>query len=473
MGHERQVYLLDPKKLSPETIAVTFAKTSRSPQSFREIAAELTDESSAQFNEKWVVGYGHSSVAEHAVVHVAIENISRLAVETIESNRLASYTEKSTRYQKWDPEAFFVPSELHGHPLLADYISVCRLLFSTYERAINAIHELVRSEEPRRENESQPAWERRIRTQYIDVCRYLLPACSLANVGLTANARVLEHAIQKMLTSPLNEVRGIGGEVKHVATEEIPTLIKYADAVPSLEQAARDLSAWNQGLAESQPNGWCHLVGWDPQGEDRILAAALFRYGQADFNTCLAYVSNLDSTSRLELARAVSGNLSEHDVPIRELEHSDYTFDVLMDQGAYFEVKRHRMATQTPQNLTSHLGFAVPRRITAAGFESLYQDAMEAACQLYDRLLAAFDPYLAGYIVPNGFNRRVLITMNLREAFHFCSLRSSPTAHFAVRRVALRLAEEIFNHHPALAAYMQLPAGETWQSITAKNFSSV
>jgi len=40
MEINRQVYLLNPKELSPETIAVSFAKTSRSPQSFREIAAE-------------------------------------------------------------------------------------------------------------------------------------------------------------------------------------------------------------------------------------------------------------------------------------------------------------------------------------------------------------------------------------------------------------------------------------------------
>ena len=112
----RQIYLLSPKELSPETIAVAFAKTSRSPESFREIAAELSDEKSARFHEKWVVGYGHASVAEHAVLHIAIENVSRLAVECLESNRLASYTEKSTRYQKWDAQAFFVPSELDGHP---------------------------------------------------------------------------------------------------------------------------------------------------------------------------------------------------------------------------------------------------------------------------------------------------------------------------------------------------------------------
>jgi len=79
----RQIYLLSPKELSPETIAVAFAKTSRSPQTFREIAAGLTDEQSAQFHEKWVVGYGHASVAEHAVLHLAIENVSRLAVESI------------------------------------------------------------------------------------------------------------------------------------------------------------------------------------------------------------------------------------------------------------------------------------------------------------------------------------------------------------------------------------------------------
>ena len=117
MTAERQIYLLDPMRLPPETIAVAFAKTSRSPESFRQIAAELTEEKSSEFHEKWVVGYGHASVAEHAMLHIAVENISRLAVESLESNRLASYTEKSTRYQKWGPEDFYVPAELDGHPL--------------------------------------------------------------------------------------------------------------------------------------------------------------------------------------------------------------------------------------------------------------------------------------------------------------------------------------------------------------------
>ncbi|MDP4029760.1 MAG: FAD-dependent thymidylate synthase, partial [Gallionella sp.] len=131
---ERDIYLLSPRTLSPETIAVAFAKTSRAPESFREIAAELSDEKSAQFHEKWVVGYGHASVAEHAVLHIAFENVSRVAIETIESSRLASYTEKSTRYQKWGQDDFTIPPEIReaGHPLRDEFIQTVRLLFSTY-----------------------------------------------------------------------------------------------------------------------------------------------------------------------------------------------------------------------------------------------------------------------------------------------------------------------------------------------------
>src|SRR3989338_4229593 len=97
---QSRIYLLE--NLPPEVKAVTFAKTSRSPLPFDAIARELTEESSAKFHERWVVGYGHASVAEHAVLSIAMENVSILASKVIEDNRLASYTEKSTRYQIFD-----------------------------------------------------------------------------------------------------------------------------------------------------------------------------------------------------------------------------------------------------------------------------------------------------------------------------------------------------------------------------------
>lgn len=471
----RDIYLLSPKQLSPETIAVAFARTSRAPESFREIAAELNDEKSAQFHEKWVLGYGHASVAEHAVLHLAIENASRLAMEAIESNRLASYTEKSTRYQKWDADNFYIPAELDGpdlgrNSLRTDYIDTCRLLFETYAAGLEPVRKQVEKDAPWREAETEDAWDRRIRSQYVDVCRFLLPAASLANVGMTANGRVLESAIRKWRASPLAEVREIGESVKSVARAEIPTLLKYADPQPYLMDTSAELNDIAQALVP-QPDAqeWCALVNYDLDGEQRILASALYRFGDISYTQALSQVKS--SPDPASLAAALLKRLGRYDIPLREMEHSTYTFDLVMDQGAYAEFKRHRMMTQTPQRLTCALGYAVPRRFVEAGFEVEYRRAMDAAGALWKEM-AAWNVDVAQYLVPNGYNRRVLATFNLREAYAFCQLRASANAHFSIRRVAQRIAQEISRVHPLLAAHMKLQ-DEPWQAIEAEYFTAM
>jgi thymidylate synthase ThyX len=467
---KRDIYLLSPKEHSPETIAVAFAKTSRSPESFREIAAGLTDEKSAQFHEKWVVGYGHASVAEHAVLHLAIENASRLAMEAIESNRLASYTEKSTRYQKWDPDAFHIPAELDGHPLREDYIATCRMLFETYAAALDPVRTVVQNSVAQHEGEKDESWDRRIRSQYVDVCRFLLPAAALANVGVTANGRVLENAIRKWRSSPLTEVREIGETVKDVAQAEIPTLVKYAEAVPYLIETGPELSSIvNRQSPAIESEDWCELVDYDKDGQERVLASALYRFGEMSYSEALGAVCSL--LDNQAVADALLSRLGKFDMPLRELEHTSYTFDLIMDQGAYAEFKRHRMMTQTPQLLTAALGYAVPRRMLEAGFEAEYCRAMDSAAALWAKL-AAWNPQVAQYLVPNGFNRRVLATFNLREAYAFCQLRSAPNAHFSIRKIAERVAQEIQRVHPLLAKYMPLPE-ETWQSVEEQYFTKM
>ncbi|MFZ5884425.1 MAG: FAD-dependent thymidylate synthase [Chloroflexota bacterium] len=468
---EREIYLLSPRALSPETIAVAFAKTSRSPESFRTIAAELSDESSAKFHEKWVVGYGHASVAEHAVLHIAFENVSRLAIESIESNRLASYTEKSTRYQKWGQDDFWIPSELDGHPLRAEYMDTIRFLFRTYADSLDPLRSLVLERFPRRENESDDAWDRRIRSKYVDVCRFILPAAALANVGMTANARVIENMIRKMLSHELTEVRQIGTKVKEVAKTETPTLVKYADVVPYLVETAADLSNRQSEIINRKSDDWCSLIDYDRNGETKVLAAALYRFGEMTYAGTLSYVEALDEEAKSRLAETLLGRLGRYDAPLRELEYCTYTFDLVMDQGAYAEFKRHRMMTQTPQRLTTRLGYATPRLMAEAGFGSRYEAAMEAAAQMFEKLYE-FSPVVAQYVVPNGYNRRVLAQFNLREAYAFCQLRSAANAHFSIRRVAQRMYEEMARVHPLLTKYMKLPE-ETWQGVEENYFASV
>jgi thymidylate synthase ThyX len=473
MSLQRKVYLLDPKILSPETIAVAFAKTSRSPLPFDEIARELSDEKSAEFHEKWVVGYGHASVAEHAVLHIAVENISRLAIEILESNRLASYTEKSTRYQQWERDSFIIPHELEDHPLRDRYVQTCRNLFDTYEKSLPILKLTIKNHHPQREGESTSAWERRMRSESTDVCRFLLPAASMANVGMTINARALEHAIRKALSHPLHEVRQLGKEIKEVALSEVPTLVKYAEEVTYLSAIYQGLPAEASRISASNlENDWCRLSYWDSKMDDHILAASLYRFSNVSYEQALTHVQHISDDERKELAAMVLGQLGPFDSPIRELEYSAFCFDIILDQGAYFELKRHRMMTQTPQPLTADLGYAIPRMFALAGLEDLYRSSMEEARSTY-QALCEVNPHAASYVVPNGYNRRLLLDMNFRTALHMINLRSAPNAHFSMRRVSQRMAEEIRKVSPLLAPYIRVNPDETWQEIERQYFSQV
>ncbi len=87
--------------------------------------------------------------------------------------------------------------------------------------------------------------------------------------------------------------------------------------------------------------------------------------------------------------------------------------------------------------------------------------------------VAAFNPAVAAYVVPNACNRRVLLTFNLRSADHFVSLRSAPSAHFSIRRIAQRIAGQIRAAAPYLGAHLHANPNETWQEIENRYFARV
>ena len=131
-----------------------------------------------------MLGYGHASVAEHAVVHLAVENVSRLACDTLEDNRLASYTEKSSRYQVMPEDYYHVPEELAQCPdLKKEYEAVCHGLFQCYMKLIDGCMDYLRETTPRIASERDGAFNLRLRRMATDHCRAVLPAATLTNVG--------------------------------------------------------------------------------------------------------------------------------------------------------------------------------------------------------------------------------------------------------------------------------------------------
>ncbi len=453
----RRVYPLDPRTLTQEQIAVTFAMTSRRPEAFDDIAKVVSEAKAADFHEKWVLNYGHASVAEHAILHLAVENVSRLACDDLEDNRLASYTEKSSRYQLLERGSYHVPTEFRGHELEAVFTKTCDLLFDTYQALVPKVVEHLKTAHPRLEKEKDAAYELRLQRLAAETCRFLLPAATLTNVGVTMNARTLEHAVTKLLSSYLAEERELGEELKAEGKKITPTLIKYADRsdfLASPTNIQRELIP-AQTVPHAPQQRLAVLVQDDPQAEKKVVAALMYRLSGESYQTIWDRVQRMAVPDMEQVLDKVLGGMGPHDTPPREFEHAELAFDLMMDYGAYREFKRHRMQSYVPQPLAVSNGYVLPDLIAQAGCEARFRKAIEEAEQAYRALCDAFPPQSA-YIVTHAHYRRVLARMNIRECYHLFKLRTSPDAHPTLRKVMLEALESARAAHPLLFKHLRL-----------------
>ncbi|HII14705.1 MAG TPA: FAD-dependent thymidylate synthase [Nanoarchaeota archaeon] len=451
MAYERRIYTLSGKP--EEVIAVAFAKCSRDPRPFDVIVEELDADKSRRFHERWVVGYGHSSVAEHAIAHIAIENISILATKVLEDTRLASYTEKSTRYQVMEAGKCYRPKNLPpaGEGFFGTAVAE---LFKVYALATEKVAELMRKKFPM-ENMPEQRYSDMIRSKTCDVTRCLLPAGTMTQLGTTMNARSLEHCLSKLLSSPMIEMQEIGAEMKAIALKELPTLVKHAVENPFIHGYAAQLEDIIAKIPATNAGKDVELVRWTADSIHRIVSAMLFRGSELPYSAVAGYVEGMKREERAGVIESVMSQRGPHDPAPREFEEASLTFGLLVDYGAYRDIQRHRIMSQTPQALNVSHGFEIPEEIVEAGVKQAYEDAMNFAAEAFG-VIGCDNPLEAQYVVPLGYRMRLLMTMNLREAFHFCELRSGNRGHISYRRVAQKMADEISNVYPGIGKHMRI-----------------
>ena len=460
MMNARRIYPLDGTGLTPEQMAVVFAMTSRSPDSFDEIAARVSEESAADFHEKWVLDYGHASVAEHAVSHLAIENISRVAADQLENNRLASYTEKSSRYQVIERGSYYTPHEL-GCPrslLRKTYQEAMDYLFGTYHSLLAACQARLRELDPHiADVERESAYRLRLRRVATDACRGVLSAATLTNVGMTANARILEHAISKLISSALRETQDLGEELRTQGRSVTPTLVKYADyseylaSPPQTSDVCLDESRFEEDVPAAA------LVGFNPQAVEDLATALLYRSGDDDYIHAWAKVREMGSRKAGWIVRDALERLGPHDAPPREFETVNLMFELQMDYGALREFRRHRMMTPLFQPLTTKHGVNIPSTIRKTDLQKMFVDAAEAAEGLYAMLAQEAGSVVAQYAVTHAHLQQVLVSLNLRECYHLFQLRTSERAHESIRLPMTQALQEAARYYPVLFAPLLLP----------------
>jgi len=471
----------------PELVkAALFARYSRSPKSLRRLfldefldqvgagaASTVGAQRAERLFERVFLEYGDDSVAQLAGVHVACEGVSNVATKLLEWGRLMSYLEQSTRYIPYTDRPggqwrYLVPAELENRgELAARYRNVLDQAFATYAGAMAPLKSYLERVNPRDPAVPEAAHARALHARALDLLRGLLPAATRSNVGVFGSAQAYELLVLRLRAHPLAEARELA---EAILTELRAVVPAFMDRVDRLDRGVewtgylRDTHTSTEALARSLAGSLAvedrpevTLTDFDPEGEVKVVAAALYASSRLPDDQLLALARSMPAAARAAvLAAYVGERRNRRHKPGRAFERTSYRFDVLSDYGAFRDLQRHRLLTLEWQQLSTAHGYSLHEDVVEAGLATAWRGVMEGCAALHAELVEAGLPAVAPYAVPMAFRIRFSMQMNAREAMHVLELRTAPHGHPSYRRVCQAMHRLIAERagHRAIAQAM-------------------
>ena len=488
----------------PEVVkGALFARYSRSPKSVRRLFLDefLTGDKAAgaaagppvvgddraitnagasraeQLYERVFFEYGDDSVAQLGGVHLACEGASNVLTKVLEWGRLMAYLEQSTRYIPYDDRPggtyrYHVPDELTAS-LRARYVETLDRAFAIYAAWLPKLRDHYAARYPRGADESEPAWRASVRAKALDTLRGLLPAATTSNVGIYGTGQAYEQLLLRMRAHPLAEVRACADRMLTELRKVIPAFLRRVD-LPDRG------GVWSAYLAETREATAAvarrltdpmraapaasavevdevTLTDFDPDGEVKVVAAALYATSALPDAELLALARRLsEQERRAVLAAYVGVRRNRRHRPGRAFERTSYRFDVLSDYGAFRDLQRHRLLSLEWQRLSPRHGYVVPDAVREAGGGDDWVRVMSESAALHDAIEASGLADVASYAVSMAYRVRFYMDMNAREAMHVIELRTTPQGHPSYRRVCQAMHRLIADRagHRAIAAAM-------------------
>jgi thymidylate synthase ThyX len=430
-------------------------------------------EKAEQLYERVFFEYGDDSVAQLGGVHLACEQASQPLAKAIEWGRLAAYLEQSTRYMRYDDKPggrwrLTVPPEIEGSPAETAYLAFADRTFEAYGRMFQPLYERFASMFPKDPADSDFMYRSTITAKTCDTLRVLLPAGTRSNLGVYATGQSYEQMLLRMRAHPLAEVRGYADLMLVELRKVIPAFLKRVDLadrgvvwsryLSDTREATAEISARYTEGVEPGPRDIVTLTDFDPLGEEKVIAAALYASSDLPDDRLQSLAHSMSADERTAVLRAYVGDReNRRHKPGRAFERTGYRFDVLCDYGAFRDLQRHRPLTLEWQALTPAHGYESPEVIADAGMTEGWDRVMADSAATWKVLAEHAGREVAQYAVAMAYRIRFVMQMSAREAMHLIELRSSPQGHPTYRRVAQTMHDLIEKTagHRAIAATMR------------------
>ncbi len=476
----------------PEVVkGALFARYSRSSKSLRrlfldefvgdlELAGDVTVDATLgleradELYQRIFFEYGDDSVAQLGGVHLACEQASNLLTKVLERGRLMSYLEQSTRYLGYDRRLsnglyrFYRDSDLLDSRFGARYIGEMDRMFDTYRELLPVLTDWLTVKYPKTPEDTDFVYRQAIRAKALDGLRGLLPASALSNLGIYASGQAYESLLLRMRAHALPEVRDYAQMMYDELVKVIPSFLKRLD-IPERGGAwtkyLADTKSATRALLQSSEvdddanvsvDSSVQLVGYDPDGETRVLEAIVFANSTGSHDDASRRVRAMSADGRRAVFQSYVGQRgNRRHRPGRAFERTVYRFEIVSDYGAFRDLQRHRMLTVEWQPLTVDLGYDIPEVVVEAGLAERYAESLGRSGELFNDVRREF-PEQAQYCVALAFRIRYVMQMNAREAMHLIELRSGPQGHPSYRRIAHEMARLIRERagHNAIADAM-------------------
>jgi thymidylate synthase ThyX len=266
------------------------------------------------------------------------------------------------------------------------------------------------------------------------------------NVGIYATGQAYEQLLLRMRANPLQEVRAYADLMLAELRKVIPAFLVRVDLpdrgvawsryLRETRERTEEVAGKLLAGVEAEPRPEVMLTEFDPEGEVKVVAAALYAASELPDDQLLSAARAMGAHERAAVLEAYVGDrTNRRHKPGRAFERTAYRFDVLCDYGAFRDLQRHRLLTIEWQPLSPRHGYELPPEIEDAGAAEDWQRVMEESASVHEELIQHGLAEAAQYAVSMAYRIRFYLHVNAREAMHLIELRTTPQGHPVYRRV--------------------------------------
>lgn len=432
------------------------------------------NDKASKFLKKWGVDYGHNSLKDADRIRFAVEGISEVYTNIIESPfpPLGDFQEKSTRYMNFTKESIIYSPALNKTKFAPEIKENMEELLDLYEKYLPVIKKvLVKNEIIKKEDfERESAFERTLNAKAFDIVRYLLPSGTATSLGCGFSARTTESHISEMLSHHLEEVRLVAKSMYDEAIKVSPGLLTHVKENEYFQTKRNNSSSvvdkifkdkkFDEIICGIEDCDRVTLTSTDNL-DDLIIASILYENGRRQglsYSECLEKTNGMVQEEKELVMEAELGSRGSFDRMPRSVLHGSATFEFLIDFGCHRDIMRHRATHQVYQGVTAIHGYDYPEYIDLPGMEEFKKeyDEIMTKITLLAREVTKEDPYEIEYVAALGHLLRTTYEMHPGQIAYVCELRTTPQGHYSYRKLFLEVYKHIKEKAPIFAKYIRV-----------------